>query len=98
MQVCEDDASLFIFVDFLAGRFSVESGFHSPSTPLDFNPDHPTCGRIAVTKQTTRNFPENVKGHFVMQRGIVTEVDFIVRHVVHEGEWPGNSVRRSSLE
>lgn len=46
--------------------------------------------RLAVMKQTARNFPENRKGPFrQLQRGIATEVDFIVGHVVREGERQG---------
>ena len=43
-------------------------------------------------KQTTRNFPENRKKPFrQIQRAIATEVDFIIGHVVREGERHGIS-------
>ena len=46
--------------------------------------------RLAVMKQTARNFPGNRKGPFrQLQRRIATEVDFILGHVVREGERQG---------
>jgi 2-dehydropantoate 2-reductase len=92
-QVCEDDTNLRSLVDFLAEVISVGKASGANFIPLteynpsDFHPDQPLSERLAVMKQTARNFPENRKGPFrQLQRGIATEVDFIVGHIVREGE------------
>ena len=92
-QVCADERNLHSLVDLFAEVMAVgkTSGVKfvplAEYNPADFHPDHPFVERLAAMKQMTRNFPENRKGPFrQIQRGITTEVDFIVGNVVREGE------------
>jgi 2-dehydropantoate 2-reductase len=92
-QVCEKDSNLRILVNYFAEIIAVGKAAGAQFIPLpeynpsDFHPNHPFEERLARMAEMARSFPENRKGPFrQIQRGIVTEIDFIVGHVVGEGE------------
>jgi 2-dehydropantoate 2-reductase len=92
-QVCEKDSNLRILVNYFAeiiavGKAAGVQFIPLPEyNPLDFHPNHPLEARLARMAEMARSFPENRKGPFrQIQHGIVTEIDFIVGHVVKEGE------------
>ena len=92
-QVCEKNSNLRVLVNYFAeiiavGKAAGAQFIPLPEyNPLDFHPIHSLEARLARMAEMARNFPENRKGPFrQIQHGIVTEIDFIVGHVVREGE------------
>ena len=92
-QTCNVDSNLRRFVDLFAEVISVGAAAGArfirlaEYNPSDFYPEHSLESRLASMREMVRNFPENRKGPFrQIQRAVVTEVDFIVGHVVREGD------------
>ena len=92
-QVCEKGPNLRPLVNYFAEIIAVGKAAGAQFIPLleynpsDFHPDRPFEARLASMAKMARSFPENRKGPFrQIQRDIATEIDFIVGHVVREGE------------
>ncbi len=92
-QTCNEEANLRTFVDLFAEVISVGKAAGArfialpEYNPSDFHPEHSFQARLASMREMVRNFPENRKGPFrQIQRAVVTEIDFIVGHVVRDGE------------
>ena len=92
-QVCAANANLPILVSYFAEIVAVGKAAGARFIPLaeynpvEFHPEQPLAARLVAMHEMVENFPENRKGPFrQLQRGIATEVDFILAHVVREGK------------
>ena len=92
-ETCNNESNLRTLVDLFAEVTAVGKAagarFISLAeyNPGDFHPEHSLQARLASMRELARNFPENRKGPFrQIQHAVVTEIDFIVGHVVRDGE------------
>ena len=91
---CSNDADRRILVDFFAEVVSVGkaagAGFIplSEYNPLDFHPSNPFEKRLAAINEMAKAWnPADRKGPLrQLQRGVKTEVDYTLGHVIREGE------------
>jgi 2-dehydropantoate 2-reductase len=92
-QTCNEESNLRRFIGLFAEVISVGKAAGARFIPLpeynpsDFHPEYSFEVRLASMTELVRNFPKNRKGPFrQIQHATVTEVDFILGHVVREGE------------
>jgi 2-dehydropantoate 2-reductase len=91
---CASDADRRVLVDFFAEVVAVGKAAGArfiplaEYNPLDFHPSHPFEKRLAaVNEMATAWNPDDRKGPLrQLQKGITTEVDYTLGHVVREGE------------
>lgn len=94
VTTCDDEASRKNLADFFAevvavgkaagARFIPLAEYH----PLDFHPSNPFESRLAAVSQFARSWKaDDRKGPLrQIQKGIKTEVDFTLAHVIREGD------------